>query len=186
MWYNWSRVIHEKKSVPVSKNKMDVIYEIMKIIIPSSYRHNGFMVTHALGKEDLLFIIYIFLLSLLKGLRFVSNSNLCSYMRCPKWIDCHKHCVKASIFGVFLVRISAFGLNMFKIQSKYEKIWTRKTPNMDTFDAAKVILLIKLWKYYFHDFIYPAHFVSMALRNLYQSLLVFIVRDKPIILQVIE
>lgn len=71
---------------------------------------------------------------------------------------------------------------MFKIQSKYEKIWT---PNTDTFDAVKVILLIKLRKYYFHDFLYAAHFVSMTLRNLYQSLLVFMLRDKPIILQVI-
>ena len=71
---------------------------------------------------------------------------------------------------------------MFKIQSKYEKIWT---PNTDTFDAVKVILLIKLREYYFHDFLYPAHFVSMTLRNLYQSLLVFMPRDKPIILQVI-
>ena len=52
-----------------------------------------------------------------------------------------------SIFGVFQVRIfriwTEYGQilrNSSHIQSKYEKIQTRKTPNTDTFDTVKNML----------------------------------------------
>ena len=54
-----------------------------------------------------------------------------------------QHCLKVSIFGVFLVRISRIGLNTdiyrvnFCIQFKYGKILTKKTQNMDNFYEMK-------------------------------------------------
>ena len=60
---------------------------------------------------------------------------------------------KVSIFGVFLVRI----------QSKCGKIWTRKTPNTDTFHAVLYIILIFyfpiivficLYHYYYYYYYY--------------------------------
>ena len=56
------------------------------------------------------------------------------------------HCVKVSIFRVFLVRIFPhFGLNTkiqsvnLCIESKYGKIWTRKTKGTDTFYAVHTL-----------------------------------------------
>ena len=39
------------------------------------------------------------------------------------------HCVKVSVFGVFL----------FRIQSECEKIWTQKTPNTTTFYSVPIL-----------------------------------------------
>ena len=55
------------------------------------------------------------------------------------------HCVKVSVFGVFLVRIFPYHSVSLHIQSECEKLRTRKTPNTDTFHAAFIFqrLIIK-------------------------------------------
>ena len=68
----------------------------------------------------------------------------------------HDHCVKSvNIWSFSGPYFQALGLNTerysksFRIQSKCGKIWTRKTPNKDTFHSVEIFEMKVLIKKYF-------------------------------------
>ena len=88
------------------------------------------------------FLCYIYKNRLFVGCKCKLDSKISQESPWPSFHHisqsfCHSLCEKCPYSVLFCSSFSAFGLN--SIQSKYGKMWTRITPNTDTFYAVIII-----------------------------------------------